>query len=66
MVRNTNCIICSSKVEKNAIGLYRKLIEKNAKKFMCLKCLANHLDTSTDDLLEKIDDFKATGCKLFE
>ena len=66
MARNTNCMICSSLVEKDAIGLYKKIIEKKAKKFMCLECLANHLDTTTDDLLEKVADFKTAGCKLFE
>ncbi len=60
------CKVCGSNVEKDAIGLYKKIIDKNSKKFLCLNCLANHLDTSVDELEIKIQEFKDEGCKLFE
>ena len=60
------CKVCGSNVEKDAIGLYKKIIDKNSKRFLCLNCLANHLDTSVDELEIKIQEFKDEGCKLFE
>jgi hypothetical protein len=32
---------------------------------MCIVCLAEYLDVPEDDLLAKIEEFKAQGCKLF-
>lgn len=66
MEKTIQCKVCRSNVEKDAIGLYKKIIDKNSKKYLCLNCLANHLDTSVDELEIKIQEFKDEGCKLFE
>lgn len=34
-------------------------------RYMCLSCVAKYLDCTEEDLKEKIEDFKAQGCKLF-
>ncbi len=61
------CQYCSSTLDKDAIGLNKKLFEPMTKenRYMCLSCVAKYLDCTEEDLKEKIEDFKAQGCKLF-
>jgi hypothetical protein len=67
MRAQTNCFICKKqKLTRNEIGLNRKLIDKDVKKFHCLQCLADYLDISVEDLEERIQDFKDSGCTLFD
>lgn len=51
---------------KNTIGINKKLLGVDIENFYCMDCLASYLDVSVDDLLEKIEEFKDEGCKLFE
>ena len=61
------CYICGKKdVRKNEVGLTKKLIGKNSKKFYCISCLAEQLEVTTEELNDKIEEFKDEGCKLFE
>ena len=61
------CISCGIKnLDKNTVGLNKKLLGNETKGFYCISCLSNYLDTTTEDLYEKIEDFKNEGCKLFE
>ena len=64
--KQVKCKVCGSNVEKDAIGLYKKLINRNSKKFLCLSCLANHLNTNIEELEMKIQEFKEEGCHLFD
>lgn len=43
----------------------RRCWEKAQKKFFCLDCFASYLDTTVEELNEKIEEFKEEGCKLF-
>lgn len=65
MKKTYDCKCCSETIEQDAIGLYRKLLDKSAKAYLCMNCLANHLDTTVEELREKAAEFKAEGCKLF-
>ena len=61
------CYVCGKeKISKDEIGLTKKLINKNSKQYYCLACLADYLEVTEEELLDKIEDFKAEGCKLFE
>lgn len=63
----TDCYICGKKdLSKNEIGLAKKLIGKNTDKFYCISCLAEQLEVTQEELLDKIEEFKNEGCKLFE
>lgn len=64
--KQEKCKVCGSNVEKDAIGLYKKIINRNSQNFLCLNCLANHLDTCVDELEIKIEEFKEEGCHLFD
>lgn len=69
MTRNKmiDCYICGKKdISKNEIGLTKKLLGKNSKNLYCISCLAEQLEVSTEELLDKIEEFKNEGCKLFE
>ena len=61
------CISCGKRnLNKDTIGINKKLLGSDVKNFYCIDCLAAYLDTSVDDLLEKIEEFKAEGCELFQ
>ncbi|MDR0696178.1 MAG: hypothetical protein LBF68_01350 [Christensenellaceae bacterium] len=65
-MKNISCYVCKKeKLTKNEIGLTKKLIDKNAKRFYCIKCLAEYLEVDLEFLLDKIEEFKDEGCELF-
>jgi len=66
MEKSTKCHICETALEKNIVGLNMKLLGRKVAKYFCATCLSAHLDISVEDLLAKIEDFKAQGCTLFE
>ncbi len=59
------CYLCDAELDKISIGLNKKLLGRNVKRFHCLSCLANYLDVTVEDLLAKVEEFKEQGCKLF-
>lgn len=62
-----NCAVCSkSPLTRDEIGLTKKLINQKATSFYCLPCLANYLEVTVDELLDKIEEFKEEGCILFK
>lgn len=62
-----DCVICGrSSLEKNTIGINKKLLGEKIEYFYCMDCLAEYLECSVEELLDKIEEFKAEGCKLFE
>lgn len=61
------CIICRKQdLEKDVIGINKKLLGKQIKTFYCMDCLADYLDVTVEDLLAKIEEFKEEGCTLFK
>ena len=61
-----SCVICGKKeLDKDAVGINRKLIGTEIENFYCMECLADYLECTVDELLDKIEEFKAEGCKLF-
>lgn len=61
-----SCFACGkSPIDKDVVALNKKLRGEQVDKFYCLPCFAESLECSEEELLEKIDEFKAEGCKLF-
>lgn len=61
------CYVCGkSPLTKDEIGINKKIIDKKATQFYCLPCLAEFLEVTEEELLAKIEEFKAEGCKLFQ
>ena len=62
-----NCVSCSKQnLDKDAIGINKKMLGKDIKVFYCLDCLAEYLGCSVEELLDKIEEFKEEGCTLFK
>ena len=60
------CISCGKKnLDKNSVGINMKLFGENIKTFYCIDCLAEYLDVTVEDIIDKIEEFKEEGCKLF-
>ena len=61
-----NCVICGQEnLNKDTIGINKKLLGIDIVNFYCMKCLADYLGCSVDELLDKIEEFKEEGCTLF-
>jgi hypothetical protein len=65
MNKRQKCYLCEAELDKIPIGLNKKLLGKEVKRFYCLACLANYLDVTVDELLAKVEEFKEQGCTLF-
>lgn len=64
-IKDAACCKCGSVVDYNVIGLNKRLIGRNTRRFMCLHCLAEFFGTSESALQHKIDEFRDDGCALF-
>lgn len=61
------CYVCGKEnLSKDEVGITKKLIDKNTKQFYCLKCLADFLEVTEEELSDKIEEFKDEGCTLFK
>lgn len=61
------CIVCGKRdLNKDTIGINKKLLGKNIANYYCVDCLADYLGCTVDDLLDKIEEFKDEGCTLFD
>lgn len=61
------CISCGKKsLNKDTIGINKKLLGKKITHFYCMDCLSDYLGCTVEDLLEKIEEFKDEGCTLFK
>ena len=66
-MKNISCVSCGKKtLTRNEIGINKKLLGEDVRQFYCLDCLAEYLEVSPRDILDKIEEFKEEGCKLFE
>ena len=61
-----NCVICGQEnLNKDTIGINKKLLGIDIVNFYCMECLADYLGCSVDELFDKIEEFKEEGCTLF-
>lgn len=66
-VKPVVCVSCGKEpLEKNEIGINKKLLGEQVTAFYCIDCLADYLEVSVQDILDKVEEFKEQGCKLFE
>lgn len=62
-----SCVICGQEnLDKETVGINKKLLGLEITNYYCMDCLADYLECTVDDLLAKIEEFKAEGCKLFQ
>ena len=61
------CVICGkNELNKDTIGINKKLLGTDINNFYCMECLAEYLECTVEELLEKIEEFKEEGCTLFK
>lgn len=61
------CVACGKKyLSQNTVGINKKLLGTDIVNLYCMECLAEYLGVTTEDLFEKIEEFKEDGCSLFE
>ena len=66
-IMSKECIACGKKqLDKDTVGINKKLLGKDIANFYCMDCLADYLGCTVQDILDKIEEFKEQGCKLFE
>ena len=66
-MKNIACVSCGKKtLTRNELGINKKLLGEDVRQFYCLDCLAEYLEVTPQDILDKIEEFRAEGCKLFE
>lgn len=64
---NIKCVSCfKENLDKDSIALNKKLLGKDIEGFYCLECLAEYLNTTVRELMDKIEEFKEEGCTLFK
>ncbi len=62
-----DCVICGKEcLGKDTIGINKKLLGEKIDNFYCMDCLADYLECTVQELLDKIEEFKEEGCKLFK
>ena len=65
--KSTACISCGKKpLSKDEIGVNKKLLDADNGNLYCMECLAEYLEVEVQDIMDKIEEFKEQGCKLFE
>jgi len=66
VIKQINCAYCDTEnLSKDVIGLNKKIIHRQIEKMLCLKCMASYFETTEEELIEKIAEFKRRGCSLF-
>lgn len=60
------CEACGVILSHDEIALNKKLLGIEIETFLCIDCLAEDLGTTVSELQNKIEDFKESGCTLFE
>lgn len=66
-MKKKECKLCfKTPLSKDEIGISIKLLGTGVKSFFCLSCLADYLECTEEELLDKIQDFKNDGCTLFK
>jgi hypothetical protein len=62
-----NCTVCGKKkLDKDTIGINKKILSTEISEFYCLNCFADYLGCTVDDLIDKIEEFRNDGCTLFK
>ena len=65
-MNKVKCVACGkTDLDKDTIGINKKLLGEDVSTYYCMDCLADYLGCEVQDILDKIEEFKEEGCKLF-
>ena len=60
-----HCTKCGALLTKEDTGLHRKIINRNATRFLCKSCIAEHFSMTVEDCDALIEHYKKAGCVMF-
>ena len=65
-MNKVKCVACGrTDLDKDTIGINKKLLGEDVSTYYCMDCLADYLGCEVQDILDKLEEFKEEGCKLF-
>ena len=65
-MNKVKCVACGrADLDKDTMGINKKLLGEDVSTYYCMDCLADYLGCEVQDILDKIEEFKEEGCKLF-
>lgn len=64
-MRSKKCVSCNKSITRDEKGISMKLLGEDIQNYYCLECLADFLEVTISDLMDKIEEFKEEGCTLF-
>ena len=65
-MNKVKCVACGrTDLDKDTIGINKKLLGEDVSTYYCMDCLADYLGCEVQDILDKIEEFKEEGGKLF-
>ena len=59
------CMKCRRTLTGDEVGIYKRLVNRGAREFLCKTCLSAHFGCTESQIEEKIEHFRAMGCTLF-
>lgn len=59
------CYQCGRSLTADETAVFRKLVDRQASRFLCKTCLAAYFEVSEEKIDKKIQQFKRIGCLLF-
>lgn len=62
---NERCRECGRSLTADEIAVTRKLINRGARSFYCVDCLAAYFEVTPEEIRERIAYFRQSGCTLF-
>ncbi|MBO7663678.1 MAG: hypothetical protein J6U01_09935 [Clostridia bacterium] len=62
---NERCRECGRGLTADEIAVTRKLINRGARSFYCVDCLAAYFEVTPEEIRERIAYFRQSGCTLF-
>lgn len=66
MTKTHNCCYqCNIKLERDEVAIYLRLVNRGAKEYLCIPCLAKYFRCSELDIRQRIVHLKEMGCTLF-
>ena len=65
-MNKVKCVACGrADLDKDTMGINKRLLGEDVSTYYCMDCLADYLGCEVQDILDKIEEFKEEGCKLF-
>ncbi|HIS68997.1 MAG TPA: hypothetical protein IAA58_06500 [Candidatus Gallacutalibacter stercoravium] len=60
------CFSCGRELSRDEIAVYKRLVNRGARQYLCIRCFAQSFGVSEELIQEKIRQFREMGCTLFQ